>query len=327
MGAVPAPRHGLAAGVGAYLLWGLFPLYWPLLEPAAAVEILAHRIAWSLVLLAAALALTAGFAWLRQLERRQVALLTLAAVTVTVNWGMYIYGVNSGHVVETSLGYFINPLVTVALGVAVLGERLSRAQAVAVAIAGAAVAVLAIDYGRPPWIALTLAFSFGSYGLMKKRAGVDGTQSLAFETGVLALPATAYLLWLGARGEGTFTSEGTGHVALLVGSGIATAVPLALFGAAAIRIPLTTLGLLQYIAPTIQFAIGVLIYTEPMPASRLAGFALVWVALAIFTIDAVRGARAAAALPPAGDVPAAAPIPACGEPGGAAPVVPGRAAG
>jgi chloramphenicol-sensitive protein RarD len=312
---VPTPRSGLAAGVGAYLLWGLFPLYWPLLEPAAPVEILAHRIAWSLVLLAAALALTTGFAWLRRLRRRQALLLTLAAATVTVNWGMYIYGVNSGNVVETSLGYFINPLVTVALGVAVLGERLTRAQAVAVAIAAAAVAVLTIDYGRPPWIALTLAFSFGSYGLMKKRAGVDGTQSLAFETGVLVLPAVAYLAWLSARGESTFATEGAGHVALLVGSGVATAVPLALFGAAAIRIPLTSLGLLQYIAPTIQFAIGVLVYSEPMPASRLAGFALVWVALAIFTVEAIRGARAAAALPPSGDA------------GGAAPVLASRAAG
>ena len=208
-------RRGLAAGVSAYLLWGLFPLYWPLLEPAAAVEILAHRIAWSLVFVAGLLALTAGFGWLRGLGRRRAGLLTLAAVLVTVNWGTYIYGVNSEHVVETSLGYFINPLVTVALAVTVLGERLTRLQVVAVAIAAVAVAVLTIDYGRPPWIALTLACSFGLYGLIKKRAGVDGLQSLGFETGVLALPAVAYLLWIGADGSGTFTSEGTGHAALL----------------------------------------------------------------------------------------------------------------
>jgi chloramphenicol-sensitive protein RarD len=286
-------RTGLAAGVSAYLLWGLFPLYWPLLEPAAPVEILAHRIVWSLVLVAGLLALTAGFGWIRGLGRRRAGLLTLAAVLVTINWGTYIYGVNSEHVVETSLGYFINPLVTVALAVTVLGERLTRLQGIAVAIAAAAVVVLTADYGRPPWIALTLACSFGLYGLIKKRAGVGGIQSLGFETAVLALPALAYLLLLGADGTGTFTSEGAGHAALLAFGGVFTAVPLMLFGAAAIRIPLTTLGLIQYLAPTLQFAIGVLIYSEPMPATRLAGFALVWVALAVFTWDAVQGTRRA----------------------------------
>jgi len=302
-----AHRRGLAAGVAAYLLWGLFPLYWPLLEPAAAVEILAHRIVWSLVFVGALLALTAGFGWLRTLGRRRALLLTLAAVLVTINWGTYIYGVNSEHVVETSLGYFINPLVTVALAVSVLGERLSRLQGLAVAIASAAVVVLTLDYGRPPWIALTLACSFGMYGLIKKRAGVDGVKSLGFETGVLAVPALAYLLFLAGSGEGTFTTEGTGHAALLAAGGIFTAVPLMLFGAAAIRIPLTKLGLIQYLAPTLQFAIGVLVYAEPMPASRLAGFGLVWVALAVFTWDAVQGsrrARFAAAGEAGGDAPA-----------------------
>jgi len=304
--------------VSAYLLWGLFPLYWPLLEPAAPVEILAHRIAWSLVFVGGLLALTAGFAWLRGLGRRRAGMLTLAAVLVTVNWGTYIYGVNSEHVVETSLGYFINPLVTVALAVTVLGERLTRLQGVAVAIAAAAVAVLTIDYGRPPWIALTLACSFGLYGLIKKRAGVDGVQSLAFETGFLAPVALAYLLVLGASGSGTFSSEGAGHAALLAAGGVFTAVPLMLFGVAAIRIPLTSLGLIQYLAPILQFAIGVLIYSEPMPASRLAGFALVWVALAVFTWDAVQGtrrARFAAAADAGGDAPCDA-----GEPDDAAAV-------
>jgi len=225
---------------------------------------------------------------------------------VTINWGTYIYGVNSEHVVETSLGYFINPLVTVALAVTVLGERLTKLQGVAVVIAAAAVVVLTIDYGRPPWIALILACSFGLYGLIKKRVGVDGLQSLGFETGFLAPLAIAYLLVIGANGSGTFTSEGSGHAALLALGGVFTAVPLMLFGAAAIRIPLTQLGLIQYLAPTLQFAIGVLIYSEPMPASRLAGFALVWVALGVFTWDAIRHtrrARFAAAADAGGDAP------------------------
>jgi chloramphenicol-sensitive protein RarD len=287
-------RKGLAAGVAAYLLWGLFPLYWPLLEPAAPVEILAHRIVWSLVFLAAVLALGAGFRWVRALDRRQMRLLALAAVLVTANWGTFIYGVNSGHVVETSLGYFINPLVTVALAVGVLHERLRPQQRVAVLIAAIAVAVLTLDYGRPPWIALVLAFSFGFYGLVKKRANVDGTQSLAFETSLLVLPALAYLAWLEGTGRGTLATEGAGHAALLAAGGVATAVPLMLFGAAAIRVPLSTIGLLQYLAPVMHFAIGVLVYSEPMPASRLAGFLLVWLALAVFSVDAVRAARAGA---------------------------------
>ena len=299
-------RRGLAAGVSAYLLWGLFPLYWPLLEPAAPVEILAHRIAWSLVFVAGLLALTAGFGWVRGLGRRRAGMLTLAAVLVTINWGTYIYGVNSEHVVETSLGYFINPLVTVALAVTVLGERLTRLQGIAVGIAAVAVVVLTVDYGRPPWIALILACSFGLYGLIKKRAGVDGVQSLAFETAFLTPFALGYLAVLAANGSGTFATEGAGHAALLATAGIITAVPLMLFGTAAIRIPLAQLGLIQYLAPVLQFAIGVLIYSEPMPASRLAGFALVWVALAVFTWDAVQGtrrARFAAAADAGGDAP------------------------
>ena len=287
-------RSGLAAAVGAYVLWGLFPLYWPLLEPAAPVEILAHRIVWSLAFLVGVLAVSFGFRWLLGIDRRKAGLLLLAAILVTFNWGTFIYAVNNGHVVETSLGYFINPLVTVALAVVVLSERLRRAQVAAVAIATIAVAVLTLDYGRPPWIALILAFSFGTYGLVKKRADVDGTQSLAVETAFLTPLALAYLIWLGAAGDGTFTTEGAGHVALLAGAGVTTAVPLMLFGVAAIRIPLATVGLLQYIAPVMQFLIGVLVYGEAMPAERLVGFALVWVALTVFAVDAVRAARAGA---------------------------------
>ena len=293
-----ASRLGFLAAVGAYVLWGLFPLYWPLLEPAAPVEILAHRIVWSLVFLVVLLGATSGFAWVRGLGRRRTGLLVVAALLITVNWGLFIYAVNSEQVVETSLGYFINPLVTVLLAVTVLRERLRRRQVVAVGIAAAGVVVLTATYGRPPWIALTLACSFGLYGLVKKRVGVDGTPSLAVETAVLAAPALAYLFWLGGRQEGTFTTEGAGHMALLAGGGIATAVPLILFGAAAVRIPLATVGLLQYIAPVMQFLIGVLAYGEPMPAGRLAGFVLVWVALALFMADALHALRSGAGVVP-----------------------------
>jgi len=288
---VDRTRTGLAAGVGAYVLWGLFPLYWPLLEPAGSVEVLAHRIAWSLVVVGVLLAVGPGFAWARTLERRRLGLLVVAAVLITINWGTFIHATTSGHVVDASLGYFINPLVSVALGVTLLGERLRRAQWAAVAIAGVAVVVLTVDHGRPPWIALILAFSFGIYGFVKKRADVGGVESLAVETAVLLLPALGYLAVLGAAGDGTFTSEGTGHALLLAAGGIATAVPLVLFGAAAIRIPLSTIGLLQYLAPVMQFLIGVLVFSEPMPLGRLLGFVLVWVALAVFAVDALRAVR------------------------------------
>ncbi len=280
------------AGVSAYLLWGLFPLYWPLLEPASPVEILAHRIVWSLLVVVALLALVKGHVFPRGLDRRKVRLLALAAVLVTINWATYIYGVNSEQVVETSLGYFINPLVTVALGVLVLKERLNRAQRVAVAVAAVAVLVLTLDYGRLPWIALTLALAWGFYGLVKKRADVDALESLSVETALLVLPSLGYIAFLQSAGDGTFTTEGAGHVLLIMGAGLTTAIPLLLFGAAAVRIPLVTLGLLQYLAPVLQFLIGVLVYGEDMPLSRLAGFALVWVALTIFASDAARTARA-----------------------------------
>jgi chloramphenicol-sensitive protein RarD len=292
---VSSLRSGIVAGAAAYLLWGLVPLFWPLLEPAKPVEILAHRIVWTVVVLAAVLPVAGGFRWIRTLGARRARLLALAAALITVNWGMYIYGVNSRHVVETSLGYFINPLVTVALAVLVLGERLRRAQWAAVAIATLAVVVLTVNYGHPPWISLTLAFSFGFYGLVKNRVGVDGTHSLAVETAFLVLPAAAYLAYLGLSGTGTFTTHGTGHAALLVAAGPVTAIPLVLFGAAAIRVPLATIGTLQYLAPVMQFLIGVLIRHEPMPPVRLAGFSLVWIALLVFTADALRSRRRVAA--------------------------------
>lgn len=286
-------RTGVALGATAYVLWGAFPLYFPLLDPAGAFEILAHRIVWSLLTLGAVVAVLHKGAGVLRLVRdpRTLGLLAGAAVTICLNWGGYIWGVNNGYVVEAALGYFINPLVTVLLGVLVLGERLRPLQWGALAVGVVAVAVLTLDYGRPPLIALLLAFSFGTYGLLKKKADAPAIESLTLETALVAPIALAFLLWLGATGRGHFTSEGPGHVALMMSAGLVTVVPLVCFGAAAIRVPLTVLGLLQYLAPILQFALGLLYFHEEMPAGRWAGFALVWVALAMFTYEALRFRR------------------------------------
>ena len=280
-------------GAAAYTMWGLFPLYWPLLEPAGAVEILAHRVFWSLVTMLVLVLLVRRAGSLRAMvaDRRTRTILTAAAIVIAFNWGAYIWGVNNGHVVETSLGYFINPLVTVLMGVVFLGERLRRLQWVALSIATLAVVGLTIEYGRPPWVALVLAFSFGSYGLAKKKAGAGAVESLTFETLVLAPIALGYILFLTASGDAEFGTNGSVHVALLVSTGIVTAIPLICFGAAATRVSLTTLGLLQYLAPTLQFALGVLLFHEPMPTMRWIGFGLVWVALVIFTAESINHRR------------------------------------
>nr|WP_259294534.1 EamA family transporter RarD [Streptomyces canus] len=274
-------------------MWGLVPLFWPLLKPAGAAEILAHRMVWSLVFVAVALVFVRRWAWAGELLRqpRRLALITVAAAVITVNWGVYIWAVNAGHVVEASLGYFINPLVTIAMGVVLLKERLRRVQWVAVGIGAAAVLVLTVGYGRPPWISLTLAFSFATYGLVKKKVNLGGVESLAAETAIQFLPALGYLLWLGHQGNLSFASEGPGHAALLASTGIVTALPLVCFGAAAIRVPLSTLGLLQYLAPVFQFLLGIFYFGEAMPPERWAGFALVWLALTLLTWDALRTAR------------------------------------
>ena len=286
-------RSGALYGASAYLLWGLFPLYWPLLAPTGSLEVLAHRVLWSLVVVAVLLAVTGRLSSVRAAvaDRRRLLMLTAAAVVIAVNWGTYIYGVTSGQVVETSLGYFVNPIVTVLLGVLVLGERLRPAQWTALGLAFLAVVVLTVENGRPPWIALALAFSFGAYGLLKKTTGVGAVEGLAIETAVLLPVAGVYVAVLGATGAGTFGSEGPGHAALLALSGLVTAVPLLAFGAAASRVPLTTLGLLQYLAPTLQFALGVTLFDEPLPPVRLLGFVLMWAGLALFTADLVRHHR------------------------------------
>ena len=290
---MPESRRGLILGALAYTLWGTFPLYWTLLEPGGAVEILAHRIVWSLLTMVLILVLWHRVDQLKALlrDRRKLLLISGAAVVISVNWGGYIWGVNNGRVVETSLGYFINPLVTVLMGVLVLGERLRRLQWVAMGLAFVAVVVLAIDYGRPPWVALVLAFSFGTYGLLKKQAGVGAVESITLETLVLAPIAMAYVAWLVATSESNFGSHGLGHALLFTTTGIITAIPLMLFGAAAIRVSMVSLGLLQYLAPTIQFALGILVFEEARPASRWIGFGLVWVALVMFTVEALNHRR------------------------------------
>ncbi|MEV0972002.1 EamA family transporter RarD [Microtetraspora glauca] len=289
---MPESRRGVLYGIAAYAMWGLFPLYWPLLKPAGAIEILAHRMVWSLVAVLAILGVRRHWSWIRTMTRRQVLLLTLGAVVISTNWGMYIYAVNTGHVVESALGYFINPLVSVLFGVLIFRERLRPWQWAAVGLGMVAVLVLTLDYGRLPWIALVLAASFGTYGLIKKTAQVGAAESLTIETLVLLVPALGYLGFLQMDGAGTFGNHGAAHVALLVGAGLITAVPLLFFSAAAIRVPLTVVGLLQYIAPVLQFLCGVLVAHETMPGSRWAGFAIVWLALSVFTWDSLRAARA-----------------------------------
>ena len=287
-------RRGYLYGLSAYLCWGFFPLYFKALRPAGPVEILAHRVLWSVVFVAGILVLLHGWRRIGALLRRPRTLagIGLAAVLIGVNWGVYIYGVNSDHVVETSLGYFINPLVSVMFGVIFFAERLRRWQWLALGIGTVAVVVLTIDYGRLPWISLTLAFSFGGYTLVKKRLGLPPAEGLFLESSVLALPALAFLGVLTARGQSTFGHLSTWHTGLLVASGAMTAIPLLLFAGAANRIPLTGLGIMQYLTPSIQLLTGVFVFHEPMPATRLAGFGLVWLALAVFTWEALRaGAR------------------------------------
>jgi chloramphenicol-sensitive protein RarD len=283
-------RKGFLLGVAAYGLWGLFPLYWPLLEPAGAVELLAHRMAWSALTMAVLVVVLRRGQRVRAVLRSPRArwLLLLAAALISVNWGMFIYGVNSGQVVEVSLGYFINPLVTVLAGVVVLGERLRRAQWAALALAAAAVVGLTLGVGSPPWIALTLAFSFAGYGLVRKKADVGAIEGLTVETLLVVPLAVGYLWWLGAAGEAQSLAGWPWHLVLLATSGLVTALPLLCFGGAATRIPLTTLGLLQYGTPTLHFLIGVFLYGEAMPTARWIAFGVIWLALAIFSLDSLR---------------------------------------
>jgi len=284
-------RTGVMCGLGAYGLWGLFPAYFGLLDPSGSVEILAHRVLWTLVLMVVLLGVTGRLDSLRTLSARTWGLVAAASAAIAVNWGTYIFGVVSGRVVETALGYFVNPLVSVVFGVLFFRERLSRAQILALTLAVCAVVVITVDYGRPPFIALTLALSFASYGVLKKIVPLDPRTSLAGE-GVVAAPfALAYVIFLAATGTGTFLGHGTNHTLLLVAAGAVTAVPLLLFGAAAQRVPLATLGMLQYLTPSLQMVWGVWVLGEDMPASRWIGFVLIWIALAVYSTDVLLRSR------------------------------------
>jgi chloramphenicol-sensitive protein RarD len=287
-------NRGLLAGVGAYTMWGLFPLYFHHTAPTSPFELLLWRMLLTMVVMMIVLAVRRDVSWLRRLpaEPKLFVRVVLAALFLSANWGLYIWAINNNHVVEAALGYFINPLVTVAVGVAVLHERLRAMQKAAVALGVLAVVVLTIDYGRPPWIALVLAFSFASYGFLKKQIDLTAFQSLSAETFVM-LPMTAIgLSVMASRGTLSLTGHGTRHTVLVLCVGVVTAVPLTLFAVAARRIPLVMIGLLQYLAPIGQMLCGVLVFHEHQPSSRWIGFAIVWGALALLVTDAVRTFRA-----------------------------------
>jgi chloramphenicol-sensitive protein RarD len=286
-------KGGVVFGVAAYLCWGFFPLYWPLLDPASSLEVLSHRFVWSMVFVLGALVAVGkwrAFVAIAR-DRRMMLILTAASVTIACNWGGFIWGVTNGHVIETSLGYFINPLVTVLLAVFVLKEKLRPAQWVAVGVGTLAVVVLAVDYGRLPWIALLVAFSFAAYGFLKKKADLGAFEGLGMETAILFPVALAFLIALQLRGDLTFGHEGAGNMVLLAGTGIVTAIPLLLFGAAATRLSLSTIGILQYLGPILQFMTGLFIFGEDMTGPRWVGFVIVWLALVIFTVDAITHRR------------------------------------
>ncbi len=283
---------GLLFGVSAYTLWGLFPIYWPLLKPANPLEIVSHRAVWTLVFCFIILSLTKTLSSTLAILKRPkiVAGLFLGSLLISINWIIYIYAANTGHVVEASLGYYINPIVVIATGVIVLKEKMRPLQWAAVGIATLGVVVLTIDYGRLPWIALGLAFSWGSYGLVKKKLGLGALEGLSIETLLSSGAYLGYLIWLGNSGDGQFLNSWK-ITLLLIGGGAVTAIPLLLFNGSTNRLPLTLIGLLQYITPTIQFCIGVWYYNEDMPGARWAGFLIIWVALITLAFDLIKSGR------------------------------------
>jgi chloramphenicol-sensitive protein RarD len=286
-------NRGILYAICTYLLWGIFPIYWKLIRNVPAVEIIGHRIIWAFVFVIIIVTLTKDWRKLLSAVRNRKTILTflVTAVLLFINWLVYVWAVNSGFIVDTSLGYFINPLVNVVLGVVFLRERLRLWQWVPVGIAALGVLYLTLSYGALPWIGLTLAFTFGVYGLLKKTAKLNSIHGLTLETGILFIPALIYLLVLEFNGQGIFPHGPANEMLLLMFSGIATGLPLLLFGAAARLVPLSVLGFIQYIAPTMQFLIGVLVYGEAFSFERMIGFGLIWVALLIFSVDGIQARR------------------------------------
>lgn len=286
-------NKGILYGIGAYALWGFFPIYWKLLHHVPALELLSHRIAWSFILMMAYIFFSRqGADFRRQLSWRTAGIYLIAALLIGVNWGTYVWAVIAGHIVETSLGYFINPLVSVLLGLVILREKLRPAQWIPILLALIGVLYLTVTFGRLPWIALTLAFSFGFYGLAKKLAPLSSLYGLTLETGLLFIPALAFLGIAEINGTGAFLHTGLSSDLLMLGAGVVTTIPLLMFASAAKQIPLTMIGLLQYLAPTIQFLIGVFVYHEPFDTTRLIGFSIVWLALIIFGAESYLSHRA-----------------------------------
>lgn len=285
-------KKGIWYALGAYIAWGLLPIYWKLLAGVPPLQLLGHRIFWSFLLLISVILITRQWKALRAaLNLRVLGIYSLTALLIGVNWLIYVWAVGAGFIVETSLGYYINPLLTVLLGVILLRERMRPLQWVPIALAAAGVVYLTVSYGRLPWIALSLAFSFGAYGLIKKFAPLGALQGLTLETGILVLPAVAFLLISEFSGSGAFLHSGTISDLMLVGAGLITIFPLFLFSAAAPRIPLTMIGVLQYVNPTMQFLIGVLVFKEPFTPVRLVGFGFVWIALIFFWLEGYAARR------------------------------------
>jgi len=280
-------NKGILYGVGAYALWGLFPLYWKQLHAVNTLQVIGHRIGWSFILLMVYIVATGQWKRFRSVAftRKTIGMYSIAGVLLSINWLIYVWGVNSGFIVETSLGYFINPLLSVLLGVIFLRERLRPMQWVPVGIAAIGVAYLAFVYGHLPWIALTLAFSFGFYGFVKKLSPLGSLYGLTLETGILFPVALIYLAIVGFNGTGAFLHDGTTVDMFLIGAGVVTTIPLLMFASAAKQVPLSIVGMLQYLAPTLQFLIGVLVYKEPFDQAHFIGFSIVWVALIIFAVE------------------------------------------
>jgi chloramphenicol-sensitive protein RarD len=280
-------NKGIVIGIAAHTLWGLFPIYWRLLEQDPAVEILAHRMVWSLLFMLGILVLQGQLSRLKEaLKNRRILLVyALAAVLLSLNWYTYIWAVNAGYVVEASLGYFINPLVNFLLGVIFFREKLRVGQLAAVFLATLGVIYLTFNYGSLPWIALVLAFSFGMYGLIKKAAPLESMHGFSLETTVMFLPALGFLLYRQSTGMAAFVNQGVLVTLLLILAGPVTSIPLLMFGYSARKIPLSMLGFIQYITPTLQLLLGVFLFLEPFPVNRLIGFGVIWLALLIYSLE------------------------------------------